>query len=121
MNTGGKTHAKNWLGGPLRYGSKRRLHLVDLVGELARLLVVDCVRVKQSAEGFKIGLFLQERDEVVSVAGESGGNYFTDLPLNVVGLRDTMRSELAIKQTGHEGQKMFGGFPKFTLCVSFFF
>lgn len=64
-------------------------YLVDLVRELSRLLVVDCVRVKQGAERLEIGLLLQQRDEVVGVAGEPSRNDLPYFPFNVIRLDDT--------------------------------
>lgn len=60
---------------------------MNLVRELSGLLVVDGVGVQQGAERLEVGLLLQQRDKVVSVAGESGGDNFPDLSLNVIGLQ----------------------------------
>lgn len=62
-------------------------HLVNLVRELSGLLVVDGVGVQQGAERLEVGLLLQQRDKVVSVAGESGRDDFPNLALNVIGLQ----------------------------------
>lgn len=63
-----------------------RSHLVNLIREISGFLVVDCVHVQQSAEGPEIRFLLQQRDEVISVADEAGGNNFTDLSIDIVGL-----------------------------------
>lgn len=68
--------------------SVRCRYLVNLVGELSRLLVVNRVRVKKGAKGFKVGLLLQQRGEVIRVQGEPGGNYFPDLPFDIIRLNN---------------------------------
>lgn len=72
-------------------------HLVNLVRELSGLLVVDGVGVQQGAERLEVGLLLQQRDKVVSVAGESGGDDFPDLALNVIGLQTNEQTSLTKK------------------------
>lgn len=69
------------------------MYLVDLVSEFSSLLAVDRVCVKQGAEGLEIGLLLQQRDEVVSVAGEPSRDDFPDLSFDIIRLDDTMRLE----------------------------
>lgn len=64
---------------------------MNLVRELSGLLVVDGVGVQQGAERLEVGLLLQQRDKVVSVAGESGGDDFPDLALNVIGLQTNLK------------------------------
>lgn len=75
-----------------------REHLVNMVGELSCLLIVDGVRVQHGAEGLEIGLLLHQRDEVVRVGGETSRNYFPDLPLNIIRLENTTRSDLLIEK-----------------------
>lgn len=67
---------------------------MNLVRELSGLLVVDGVGVQQGAERLEVGLLLQQRDKVVSVAGESGGDDFPDLALNVIGLQTNEQTNL---------------------------
>ena len=62
---------------------------MNLVCEFSCVLAVDCVRVKQGAEGFEIGLLLQQRDKVVSVAGEARRNNFPDLSFDIIRLENT--------------------------------
>lgn len=64
------------------------LYLVYLVGEiLSRLHIVHFVGVQQAAQGFEVGLFLQERDEVICVTAEPSRNDLSDLPLHIIWLR----------------------------------
>ena len=81
-----------------RPGGEWCSYLVNLVREFSGLLAVDCVRVKQGAEGLEIGLLLQEWDEIICVAGESGGNDVTDLPFNLIRLDNVMWMNLEIKK-----------------------
>lgn len=71
---------------------------MNLVRELPGLLVVDGVGVQQGAERLEVGLLLQQRDKVVSVARESGGYDSPDLALDVIRLQ---KNQKTIKKTKH--------------------
>lgn len=73
-------------------------HLVNLVRQLSGVLVVDRVGVQQGAERLEVGLLLQQRDKVVSVGGESGGDDFPDLALNVIGLQTNQQTNTKKKK-----------------------
>jgi len=61
-------------------------YLVDLVGELSGLLVVDLVGVQQGPEGPEVGLLLQQWRKIIGVAAEPRGDDLPDLPLHIVRL-----------------------------------
>ena len=56
--------------------------------------------MEQGAERPEVGLLLQQRDEVVAVGGEAGWDDLPDLPFDVVGLGDTMRSKFSNSTNG---------------------
>lgn len=64
---------------------------MNLVRQLSGLLVVDSVGVQQGAERLEVGLLLQQRDKVVSVACEAGRDDFPDLALDVVRLQTNLK------------------------------
>ena len=61
--------------------------------------------MKQGAEGLEIGLLLQQRDEVISVAGEPSRNDFPDLPLDIIGLHNTMSMNSVMRQTAQDNKR----------------
>ncbi len=72
------------------------LYLVYLVGEILSCLhIVNFVGVQQAAEGFEVGLFLQERDEVICVTAETSRNNLSDLALHIIWLRTNTEKERA--------------------------
>lgn len=72
------------------------LYLVYMVGEILPCLhIVNFVGVLQAAKGFEVGLFLQERDEVIGVAAETSRNDLSDLTLHIIWLRTNTEKERA--------------------------
>lgn len=62
-------------------------YFMDLICDvLSSLLIVDAVCVDQVAKWLKVGLLLQQRDEVVRITAESLRDDFTDLSLHVIRL-----------------------------------
>lgn len=79
------------------------LYLVYMVGEILSCLhIVNFVGVLQAAEGSEVGLFLQERDEVICVTAETSRNDLSDLSLHIIWLRTNRERESRLYMTNYQ-------------------